>query len=45
MEKYNSQRPHQGKYCEGKTPMETFLRNVSLAKEKIHSNAEVDFGF
>lgn len=45
IEKYNSQRPHQGKYCEGKTPMETFLGNVSLAKEKIHCNVEVDFGF
>ncbi len=45
--KYNSQRPHQGKHCEGKPPMETFLENVSLAKEKIHSNVnvEVDFGF
>ncbi|HFC97436.1 MAG TPA: transposase [Thermosulfurimonas dismutans] len=45
IEKYNRQRPHQGKYCEGKTPMETFLGNVPLAKEKIHSNVEVDFGF
>ncbi|OAQ20920.1 helix-turn-helix domain-containing protein [Thermosulfurimonas dismutans] len=44
IEKYNSQRPHQGKYCEGKTPMETFLGNVPLAKEKMHSNVEVDFG-
>ncbi len=44
IEKYNWRRPHQGKYCEGKTPMETFLGNVPLAKEKIHSNVEVDFG-
>lgn len=32
---YNTERPHQGKRCQGKTPMETFLENVILAKEKI----------
>jgi len=32
---YNTKRPHQGKRCQGKTPMETFLENVPLAKEKI----------
>ena len=32
---YNTERPHQGKRCQGKTPMETFLGNVPLAKEKI----------
>ncbi len=31
---YNSERPHSGKYCFGKTPMQTFLDSVSLAKEK-----------
>ncbi|OAQ20313.1 IS481 family transposase [Thermosulfurimonas dismutans] len=45
IERYNRQRPHQGKYCEGKTPMETFLGNVPLAKEKMHSNVEAGFGF
>ena len=32
---YNIERPHQGKRCQGKTPMETFLLNVPLAKEKM----------
>jgi transposase InsO family protein len=32
---YNTERPHQGKRCQGKTPMETFLENVPLAKEKM----------
>jgi transposase InsO family protein len=32
---YNIKRPHQGKRCQGKTPMATFLENVPLAKEKI----------
>ena len=32
---YNEQRPHSGKYCYGKTPMQTFLSSLHLAKEKI----------
>jgi len=35
MEAYNQQRPHQGRWCYGKTPMQTFLDSVSLAQEKI----------
>ena len=32
---YNEQRPHQGRWCYGKTPMQTFLDTVALAKEKM----------
>ena len=32
---YNTKRPHQGKRCQGKTPMETFLENLPLAKQKL----------
>ena len=32
---YNANRPHQGKRCQGKTPMDTFIENLFLAKEKI----------
>lgn len=32
--KYNQQRPHSGKYCYGKTPMQTFLDSVKIAKDK-----------
>lgn len=35
MEEYNQPRPHQGRWCYGKTPMHTFMDSVSLAKEKI----------
>jgi transposase InsO family protein len=35
VEEYNQQRPHQGRWCYGKTPMQTFMDSVSLAKEKI----------
>ena len=32
---YNENRSHQGRWCFGKTPMQTFLDAVPLAKEKI----------
>jgi transposase InsO family protein len=32
---YNWHRPHQGKNCEGKTPMQTFLDGLKLAREKV----------
>jgi transposase InsO family protein len=32
---YNEKRPHSGKYCYGKTPMQTFLDTLPLAKEKM----------
>jgi len=31
---YNEQRTHSGKYCYGKTPMQTFLDSVHMAHEK-----------
>ena len=35
LDEYNRTRPHTGKYCYGKTPMQTFLDSVSLAREKM----------
>jgi transposase InsO family protein len=35
IERYNNERTHSGKYCFGKTPMQTFLDSLSLAKEKM----------
>jgi transposase InsO family protein len=32
---YNRHRPHQGRWCFGKTPMQTFLDAIPLAKEKL----------
>jgi transposase InsO family protein len=34
LRKYNNDRPHSGKFCYGKTPMQTFKDSVKLAKEK-----------
>ena len=35
LKEYNESRPHSGKYCFGKTPMQTFLDSVPLAKEEM----------
>jgi len=32
---YNEERPHQGRWCYGKTPMQTFIDSLPLAKEKM----------
>ena len=31
---YNEERVHQGRWCYGRTPMQTFLETIPLAKEK-----------
>lgn len=31
---YNNQRTHQGKRCQGRTPMETFMASLELARQK-----------
>lgn len=35
MQEYNEQRSHQGRWCYGKTPMQTWRDSVSIAKEKM----------
>lgn len=35
---YNNERPHSGKHCYGKTPMQTWNDSLHLAKEKLLSN-------
>lgn len=40
---YNEHRTHTGKYCFGKTPMQTFKDSIPLAKEKmLHLNLQTD---
>jgi Integrase core domain len=34
MTEYNEVRPHQGRYCFGKTPMQTFLDARAIAQDK-----------
>jgi transposase InsO family protein len=35
MQSYNEMRPHQGRWCYGKTPMQTFRDAIPLAQEKM----------
>lgn len=35
MQAYNEQRTHQGRWCYGKTPMQTWQDSMSIAKEKM----------
>ncbi|OAM05922.1 MAG: hypothetical protein TV41_02035 [Wolbachia endosymbiont of Dactylopius coccus] len=44
---YNESRPHSGKYCYGKTPMQTFLDSKHIAFQKNISNikTETDISF
>ncbi len=39
MAHYNEQRTNQGKRCQGKTPMETFLAGIDLIGRYVHENA------
>ena len=32
---YNEERPHQGRWCVGKTPTQTFLDAIPITKEKM----------
>jgi transposase InsO family protein len=41
IESYNEQRPHSGRYCYGKTPMQTFRDSLPLAKEKMLNTAQL----
>lgn len=36
---YNQERPHSGRYCFGKTPMQTFNESITLAKQKLLNQA------
>jgi Transposase and inactivated derivatives len=38
LEYYNNERPHTGKHCYGKTPMQTWNDSIHLAKEKMLYN-------
>ncbi len=35
LSKYNEKRSHSGKYCYGKTPMQTFLDAIPMTREKM----------
>jgi len=39
---HNNERTHSGKYCYGKTPMQTFADSIPLAKERLFGHDESD---
>jgi transposase InsO family protein len=39
LKEYNERRPHQGRWCYGKTPLQTFVDSLPLAREKMLSPA------
>ena len=41
---YNQQRPHSGRYCYGKTPMQTFSESKHLAEAKMLDRQQVMVG-
>lgn len=40
MNYYNSERTHSGKYCFGKTPMQTFIEGITVARKYQLQNQE-----
>ncbi|KAA6308496.1 hypothetical protein EZS27_039849, partial [termite gut metagenome] len=40
---YNNERPHSGKYCYGKNPMQTWNETLHLAKDKLLNNQYQNF--
>lgn len=41
MDRYNNRRTHQGKRCQGRTPMATFMENLPMAQEKMINREEM----
>ena len=41
MNSYNTERTHSGKYCFGKTPMQTFIEGISVARKYQLQNQEI----
>lgn len=39
---YNQERPHSGRYCYGKTPIQTFTESLPLAKQKLINTGSAD---
>jgi len=40
MEHYNNSRTHQGKRCQGRTPMQTFIESLDLVEQIEQKNLD-----
>lgn len=43
IDEYNSDRTNTGKYCFGKTPLQTFLESKQLAQEKMFDTLQLTY--
>ncbi len=39
---YNTERTHQGRYCQGRTPFQTFTDGLELYQRHVHEGIEID---
>src|SRR5215472_5280776 len=44
LREYNEVRPHQGRWCYGKTPLQTFVDSATLAREKVLNSVQEGLG-
>lgn len=42
MDYYNTQRTNQGRYCQGRTPLQTFLEGLELYKKHVYEGLEIE---
>lgn len=42
MNYYNTERTHQGRYCQGRTPFQTFNDGLELYQKHVHEGIEID---
>ena len=42
MEQYNTERTNQGRYCQGRTPLQTFMEGLDLYQKHVYEGLETD---
>lgn len=39
---YNAERTHQGRYCQGRTPLQTFTDGLELYQKRVHEGIAIE---
>jgi hypothetical protein len=42
MDQYNTKRTNQGRYCQGRTPFQTFLDGLELYQKHVYEEVEIE---
>ena len=42
MEQYNTERTNQGRYCQGRTPLKTFMEGLNLYQRHVYEGLETE---